>query len=246
MKNPHAAKAFQVFMSGAFYRSNVNKLAAQLNADSLSGIERALSVGKERGHIRSDLDPKIWAIIYLSEIRGVVQQWLVDPKHIALGPIVQEVMTAIQLCVKPDWLKLVGCLASCGAASQRVVDTWSNDGHATNRKLQRKQAKSTKRQQNAEDIPQRRPDRDCRPYRLPPCRRWAGNFGSRIGADNYETFCSTLKAAGLKVHSKEYTGKGHLKVCQLVNGQPRCMIIGKKSSRRAQYPSASPSHVASS
>jgi AcrR family transcriptional regulator len=101
MKNPHAAKAFQVFMSGAFYHSNVNKLAAQLNAESLSGIERALSVGKERGHIRSDLDPKIWAIIYLSEIRGVVQQWLVDPKHIALGPIVQEVMTAIQLCVKP-------------------------------------------------------------------------------------------------------------------------------------------------
>jgi len=103
IKNPHAAKAFQVFMSGALYHSMANKLAAQLNADSLSGIEHALSVGKKRGDIRSDLDPKIWAIIYLSEIRGVVQQWLVDPKHIDLSPIVQEVMTAISCALSLDW-----------------------------------------------------------------------------------------------------------------------------------------------
>ena len=44
---PHAAKAFLVFMSGGFYHSKTNKLAAQLNADSLSSIEHALSTGTD-------------------------------------------------------------------------------------------------------------------------------------------------------------------------------------------------------
>jgi AcrR family transcriptional regulator len=99
--NQHAAKAFLVFMSEALYHSKRNKLAAQLNIDSLSSIEHALSVGIKLGQIRSDLDPKIWAVIYLAEIRGVAQQWLVDPKNIDLNRVVQEVMTAILLCVKP-------------------------------------------------------------------------------------------------------------------------------------------------
>jgi hypothetical protein len=60
-----------------------------------------IRTGIKRGSIRSDIDPKIWSVIYLAAARSIVQQWLADPKNIDLRMAGEEGMAAIKSHFKP-------------------------------------------------------------------------------------------------------------------------------------------------
>ena len=101
LENPRIAKAFHIIMVGSFYSPKFNKLSTRLNAESISIIERAIRTGINQGSVRSDINPKIWSVIYLAAARGIVQQWLADPKNIDLRMAGQEGMAAIKSHFKP-------------------------------------------------------------------------------------------------------------------------------------------------
>ena len=96
VKNPQAAKALHVIMAGSFYNPKFNKMSAQLNAQSLSMIERVIRTAIEKGSIRSDIDPRIWSAIFLAAATGIMRQWLADPKNVDLRMAGEEAMTAMQ------------------------------------------------------------------------------------------------------------------------------------------------------
>jgi hypothetical protein len=66
LENPRIAKAFHIIMVGSFYSLKFNKLSTRLNAESISIIERAIRAGIKQGSVRSDINPKIWSVIYLA------------------------------------------------------------------------------------------------------------------------------------------------------------------------------------
>ncbi len=57
----------------------IRKMFAALNESMRAVAEDSIKKGMAEGRIRSDVDPKAEAAVYVALLRGVAMQWLIDP-----------------------------------------------------------------------------------------------------------------------------------------------------------------------
>jgi hypothetical protein len=52
--------------------------------------------GVERGEIRKNIDAESQAAIFISALRGVMTQWLLDPDHVDIEAIKKELIDNVR------------------------------------------------------------------------------------------------------------------------------------------------------
>ena len=92
MKNPTAIRAFLAAMSGALYNSKLADVASKVNADEVAKFEDAFRNGIEHGEINPAIDPHRTAIMLIATVRGIVMQWLLNPKKTELEALAKELL----------------------------------------------------------------------------------------------------------------------------------------------------------
>jgi hypothetical protein len=96
MKNPTAIRAFLAAMSGALYNSKLADVAAKVNADTVAKFEGAFRNGIEHGEINPMIDPHRTAIMLIGTVRGIIMQWLLNPKKTELEALAKQLLTLMR------------------------------------------------------------------------------------------------------------------------------------------------------
>jgi AcrR family transcriptional regulator len=88
--NVTTLRAFHAVLGSAVKQSPLSAAIAQLNRQSVESFSRTIKSGIERGEIRRDIDAVAQATIIISALRGVMTQWLLDPKRVNLNAIKKQ------------------------------------------------------------------------------------------------------------------------------------------------------------
>jgi hypothetical protein len=74
---------------------------AKFNRDSIAGFAATIRRGTDRGEIRGGVDATAQASLIVASLRGVMTQWLLDPKHTDLDAIEREFRFNLQRSPRP-------------------------------------------------------------------------------------------------------------------------------------------------
>ena len=85
---------------GAEASETLKAEVAAYNRSAVAWFEHHIRVGMAQGEIAADTDPRITAVILLGAMRGVMQQWLVDPK-VKLGAVRDRLLAITRLVLAP-------------------------------------------------------------------------------------------------------------------------------------------------
>ena len=88
--NVETLRAFYAVLSSASKQSKLTTAIAGLNRDSVIGFAALIRDGVQRGEIRADVDADAQAALLLAALRGAMSLWLLDPEHVDLETIKQE------------------------------------------------------------------------------------------------------------------------------------------------------------
>jgi AcrR family transcriptional regulator len=83
-------RAFHAVLGSAIKQTSLSTAIAQLNRHSVESFSRTIKSGIERGEIRRDIDAVAQATIIIAALRGVMTQWLLDPKRVNLNAIKKQ------------------------------------------------------------------------------------------------------------------------------------------------------------
>ena len=89
-------RAFHAVLGSAVKQTPLSKAIAKLNRHSVESFARTLQSGIDRKEIRHDIETTAQATLILSALRGVMTQWLLDPKQVSLDSIKRELRTNLQ------------------------------------------------------------------------------------------------------------------------------------------------------
>jgi AcrR family transcriptional regulator len=81
---PTTVRALHTVLGAAIGKPALAPAIAKLNRDVVAGLARQIEIGIEKDEIRRDVDATAQATLILAGLRGVVAQWLVDPKGVDL------------------------------------------------------------------------------------------------------------------------------------------------------------------
>jgi len=99
--DPFAFRATQVLLIEAFTATpDIRKSMATYNRESEKFLRKQISVGIERGEIRSDVDAKAQAILIMGALRGAITHWIIDPA-IDLRLVRKEFLHSIRRSLAP-------------------------------------------------------------------------------------------------------------------------------------------------
>lgn len=87
LQSPKVTRALHAVLGEAVTNAALRKAIRDVNSHSVAAIENIIRDAATAGEIRKGLDPKETAILILSQLRGVVAQWLVDPDGIDIHAI---------------------------------------------------------------------------------------------------------------------------------------------------------------
>jgi len=88
--------ALHTVLSGALHRPPLASSIAQFNRDSAALTEASLRAGISNGEIRPDIDAKAWSVLILTSVRGIIAQWLVDPDHVDLPTLRDNLVASLK------------------------------------------------------------------------------------------------------------------------------------------------------
>ncbi len=99
--DPFAFRATQVLLIEAFTATpDIRQSMATYNRESEKFLRKQISVGIERGEIRSDVDAKAQAILIMGALRGAITHWIIDPA-IDLRLVRKEFLHSIRRSLAP-------------------------------------------------------------------------------------------------------------------------------------------------
>jgi hypothetical protein len=71
-------------------------VAYKVNADEVAKFEDAFRNGIEHGEINPTIDPHRTAIMLIATVRGIVMQWLLNPKRTELEALAKQLLTLMR------------------------------------------------------------------------------------------------------------------------------------------------------
>lgn len=77
-------RAFHAVLGSSLTHPTISQSIAQLNRHSVESFANGMRICMEQGAIRKDIDPIVQARLLLSQLRGLMSQWLLDPEGIKL------------------------------------------------------------------------------------------------------------------------------------------------------------------
>lgn len=94
-------RALQLILSEAVSNPALVDALAQVNRNSVAGLEQQIRCGIAANEIRSDIDPNAEAIFILSVLRGITAQYLIDAKAINLDFLSAQFIQQLRRNLKP-------------------------------------------------------------------------------------------------------------------------------------------------
>jgi AcrR family transcriptional regulator len=88
--NVTVLRAFHAVLGSAVKQAPLSKAIADLNRQSVESFARTIKSGMRIGEIRRDIDAIAQATLIISALRGVMTQWLLDPKRVNLSAIKKQ------------------------------------------------------------------------------------------------------------------------------------------------------------
>jgi AcrR family transcriptional regulator len=89
-------RAFHAVLGSALKQAPLSAAIAELNRHSVDAFARMIKSGVERGEIRKNIDAESQAAIFISALRGVMTQWLLDPDHVDIDAIKKELIDNVR------------------------------------------------------------------------------------------------------------------------------------------------------
>jgi len=98
-----ATRAMLVMMNESCMEANtaLRQEVAAYNRKALAWFEQHIRCGIEQGQIAADTDPAATAVILLGAMRGVMLQWLVDPR-IGLPTVRDSLLRIVEQVLQPQ------------------------------------------------------------------------------------------------------------------------------------------------
>ena len=80
-------RAFNAVLGSGLTQPTITASIAELNRVSIAAFAAGMRKCVAQGEMRSDIDPTAQATLLISQLRGVMTQWLIDPQHVDLDAI---------------------------------------------------------------------------------------------------------------------------------------------------------------
>ena len=84
------SRAFNAVLGSSLTNRAVSASIADLNRRSVQGFARGLRACIKQGEVRADIDPVMQSTLVLSNLRGLMSQWLIDPEGVNLDAAKKE------------------------------------------------------------------------------------------------------------------------------------------------------------
>jgi AcrR family transcriptional regulator len=94
-------RAFHAVLAAALTQPSLAETIAKLNRNSVYSFVKMLRNGIERKEIRSDINARAQASLILTNLRGMLTLWLLDPDHIDINAIKKEFLANLRRSLVP-------------------------------------------------------------------------------------------------------------------------------------------------
>lgn len=88
--------ALHTVLAGALHKPALAASIARFNRDSSALTEASIRAGIANGEIRRGIDAKAWSVLVLTSVRGIIAQWLVDPEHLDLSALRDNLVASLE------------------------------------------------------------------------------------------------------------------------------------------------------
>jgi AcrR family transcriptional regulator len=100
-KDPPATRALMIVFAEATARPGLFPDIVDVTQRSVAGTTASIKAGQARGEIRADVDAKSFAALILGQLRGVVAEWLMDPKLFSIDRARAEMIASLRRSLTP-------------------------------------------------------------------------------------------------------------------------------------------------
>lgn len=94
--NPQSMRALHSVLGAAVTKPSLGSTIAKLNHDGAQSIAHQIKKGIGAGEIRASVDASTQSVLILAELRGVVAQWLIEPKQVDLKRMRKELVSTVK------------------------------------------------------------------------------------------------------------------------------------------------------
>jgi AcrR family transcriptional regulator len=89
-------RALSIVLAGVLTSDSLKQPIARMTRAKRAALAEHIAIGIERGEIRKDVNPAAQAILILSQMRGVVTQWLSDEDAVDLKAVEVEFIATLR------------------------------------------------------------------------------------------------------------------------------------------------------
>jgi AcrR family transcriptional regulator len=94
-------KAFHAVLGSSLTQPAVSKAIAELNRQSVASFAHGIRTCIKQGAVRKDVDPIAHATLVLSTLRGLMSQWLIDPRGVDLDAAKADLLEGLRRSLAP-------------------------------------------------------------------------------------------------------------------------------------------------
>lgn len=94
-------RAFHAVLGSSLTQPAVSKSIAELNRQSVASFAHGIRTCIKQGAIRKDVDPVAHATLILSTLRGLMSQWLIDPRGVDLDAAKADLLEGLRRSLAP-------------------------------------------------------------------------------------------------------------------------------------------------
>jgi len=94
-------RAFHAVLGSSLTQPAVSKAIADLNRQSVASFAHGIRACIKQGAIRKDVDPTSQATLVLSVLRGLMSQWLIDPRGVDLEAAKTDLLEGLRRSLSP-------------------------------------------------------------------------------------------------------------------------------------------------
>jgi AcrR family transcriptional regulator len=94
-------RAFHAVLGSSLTQPAISQAIADLNRQSVESFAQGMRMCIKQGAIRKDIDPTAQATLLLSELRGVMSQWLIDQDGVDLDATKTQLLENLRRSLSP-------------------------------------------------------------------------------------------------------------------------------------------------
>ncbi|MCC6917835.1 MAG: TetR family transcriptional regulator [Alphaproteobacteria bacterium] len=100
-RDPTAVRALMIVFAEATAQPGLFPDVIDVTRGGIAGFHASLKAGQAQGEIRRDIDPRAQAALILGQLRGVVAEWLMDPKLFSLDRARSQMLANLRRSLMP-------------------------------------------------------------------------------------------------------------------------------------------------